>query len=46
MKRITEAFPNDIEAYMDGKDAFIKEMQEKALAWEAERKAPRAPATR
>jgi GrpB-like predicted nucleotidyltransferase (UPF0157 family) len=26
-------FPTDIEAYMDGKDAFIKEVDSKAAAW-------------
>lgn len=26
------AFPNDIEAYMDGKDKFVKELEKKALA--------------
>ena len=26
-------YPNDIEAYCDGKDAFVKLMEEKALKW-------------
>lgn len=26
-------FPTDIEAYMDGKDAFAKETEKKALSW-------------
>ena len=26
-------FPDDIEAYIQGKDAFIKEMDQKAAAW-------------
>lgn len=26
-------YPSDIEAYCDGKDAFIKELEEKALHW-------------
>jgi GrpB-like predicted nucleotidyltransferase (UPF0157 family) len=26
-------FPTDIEAYMDGKDAFINEMDRRAVAW-------------
>lgn len=26
-------FPKDIEAYMDGKDAFVKELERKALLW-------------
>jgi GrpB-like predicted nucleotidyltransferase (UPF0157 family) len=36
-RRLADAHPLDIEAYMDGKDAFIKEMEAKALAWVAER---------
>lgn len=32
-KRLAEAFPRDIEAYMDGKDAFVKALETKALAW-------------
>ena len=30
---LARRFPTDIEAYMDGKDAFIKEMEKRALAW-------------
>jgi len=30
---LARRFPTDIEGYMDGKDAFIKEMERKALAW-------------
>jgi GrpB-like predicted nucleotidyltransferase (UPF0157 family) len=30
---LAQEFPTDIEAYMDGKDAFIKEMESEALAW-------------
>ena len=26
-------FPTDIEAYMDGKDAFVKEIESEALSW-------------
>lgn len=36
-RRLAEAYPNDIVAYMDGKDGFIKEMEAKALAWVATR---------
>ena len=32
---LAAAFPDDLHAYMDGKDAFIKEMESKALDWRA-----------
>jgi GrpB-like predicted nucleotidyltransferase (UPF0157 family) len=32
-RRLAEAHPHDIEAYMDGKDGFIKEMEARALEW-------------
>jgi GrpB-like predicted nucleotidyltransferase (UPF0157 family) len=32
-RRLASEYPNDIEAYMDGKDAFIKETEAAALAW-------------
>ena len=32
-QRLAAAHPEDIEAYMDGKDGFIKEMEQRALAW-------------
>jgi GrpB-like predicted nucleotidyltransferase (UPF0157 family) len=32
-RRLAVAHPHDIGAYMDGKDAFIKEMEARALAW-------------
>ena len=32
-QRIALQHPNDIQAYMDGKDAFIREHQAKALVW-------------
>jgi len=31
--RLAEQFPHDIERYMDGKDAFIKTIIQKAQAW-------------
>ena len=31
-KRLAECFPYDIEAYCDGKDAFVKEVESKAVA--------------
>jgi len=34
---LAKEFPTDIEGYMNGKDAFIKEMEEKALAWSRRR---------
>jgi GrpB-like predicted nucleotidyltransferase (UPF0157 family) len=36
-RRLVEAHSDDIEAYMDGKDAFIKEAEAKALVWAADR---------
>ena len=36
-QRLAAAHPDDIEAYMDGKDAFIKEIEAMALAWAAGR---------
>ena len=36
-RRLAAAHPQDIEAYMDGKDPFIKEMEARALAWVARR---------
>lgn len=42
-RRLADARPDDIDAYMDGKDAFIKEMEARALAWVASgRPAPAA----
>lgn len=34
-RKLAEAHPGDIEAYMDGKDSFIKETEARALAWVA-----------
>ena len=34
---LADAHPNNIEAYMDGKDHFIKQMEIQALAWAAVR---------
>ena len=30
---LAEEFPTDIEAYMDGKDAFVRETEKEALSW-------------
>lgn len=30
---LAKRFPRDIEAYMDGKDAFVKELERRALNW-------------
>lgn len=30
---LAKQFPRDIEAYMDGKDAFVKELERNALQW-------------
>jgi GrpB-like predicted nucleotidyltransferase (UPF0157 family) len=32
-RRLAREFPEDIEGYMAGKDAFIKEMERRALEW-------------
>ncbi|MGG1658403.1 GrpB family protein [Brevibacillus sp. NRS-1366] len=32
-ENLAKQFPKDIEAYMDGKDAFVKELESKALQW-------------
>jgi GrpB-like predicted nucleotidyltransferase (UPF0157 family) len=32
-RRLAAEFPEDIIGYMNGKDAFIKELEQKALAW-------------
>lgn len=32
-ERLASEFPNDIEGYSDGKDSFIKNMEQEALAW-------------
>jgi GrpB-like predicted nucleotidyltransferase (UPF0157 family) len=32
-RQLAQQYPNDIYGYMDGKDSFIKEMEQKALAW-------------
>ena len=32
-RQLAERYPHDIEGYMDGKDAFIKQMEARALGW-------------
>ena len=32
-RRLAEAHPHDVEAYMDGKDAFVKHIELQAIAW-------------
>ena len=32
-KNLAAKFPTDIESYMDGKDAFVKETEREALSW-------------
>ena len=34
---LADRFPNDIEAYMDGKNDFIKDLEQKAIMWHGER---------
>ena len=36
-QRLTNAHPNDRAAYMDGKDAFVKEHERRALLWASNR---------
>lgn len=36
-ERLARQFPTDIDSYVAGKDAFIKEIDEKAARWRAER---------
>lgn len=40
-QRLAAAHPHDIEAYMDGKDAFTKDMEARALAWVASGTSPK-----
>ncbi len=35
--RLATMFPDDIEAYCDGKDHFVKELERKALEWNSSR---------
>ena len=37
-RRLAVAHPGDMEAYIDGKDAFIKEMEARALTWDRSRR--------
>jgi GrpB-like predicted nucleotidyltransferase (UPF0157 family) len=37
---LAKRFPNDIVAYSDGKDDFVKELEEKAIEWYRERIRP------
>lgn len=39
-QRLAAAHPTDIEAYMAGKDAFVKDMQTRALRWSENRTDP------
>jgi GrpB-like predicted nucleotidyltransferase (UPF0157 family) len=41
--RLAAAHPDDIEAYMDGKDAFVKRMEAQAVAWASARDADLPP---
>lgn len=40
-RELAARFPEDIEGYCDGKDAFVRGLERRALAWEAERAAGR-----
>jgi GrpB-like predicted nucleotidyltransferase (UPF0157 family) len=37
-RHLAAQYPTDIDSYMDGKAAFIQEMQRRALAWQAMRR--------
>lgn len=32
-KQLAAQFPNDIDAYIDGKDLFVKQLEQRALIW-------------
>lgn len=34
---VAERFPNDIEAYIDGKNDLVKSLEQKAIKWHRER---------
>ena len=34
---LAQEHPDDMEAYMDGKDSYVKEHQAKAMAWRSSR---------
>jgi GrpB-like predicted nucleotidyltransferase (UPF0157 family) len=36
-QQLAAAHPNDMDAYMDGKDPFIKETEARAMAWYVQR---------
>ena len=36
-RELAQKFPNDARAYMDGKDALVKEIEKRALTWYQER---------
>ncbi len=38
-ERLAKAHPHDGAAYVDGKDAFVKEHERRALAWAMTRRA-------
>lgn len=40
-RELAARFSEDIEGYCDGKDAFVRGLERRALAWEAERAAGR-----
>lgn len=40
-RELAARFPEDIEGYCDGKDAFVRGLERRALAWEAEHAAGR-----
>jgi GrpB-like predicted nucleotidyltransferase (UPF0157 family) len=39
-ERLARQFPNDMGAYVDGKDHFVKHHEAEALRWQANRRTP------
>jgi GrpB-like predicted nucleotidyltransferase (UPF0157 family) len=35
-EQLARSHPEDLESYMDGKDAFVKDMERRALEWQAD----------
>jgi len=42
-RRLALAYPEDIDGYCDGKDAFVKALEQRALAWKAAQEGYKTP---